>query len=110
MISNCFVTYPARQIVGVLQIKHRAGGQCALGEARNAINLWAEYEINDAWEVGLGGNWLGHRFADYGEQENLPSYVVLYVSFGKPYRPGPGTYVQNRDQLPVLMATHVVST
>jgi catecholate siderophore receptor len=44
--------------------------------ARNALNLWAEYEFSDAWEVGLGGNSLGHRFADYGESANIPGYVV----------------------------------
>ena len=45
--------------------------------ARHAVNLWTEYEISDAWEVGLGGNYLGHRFADFGETASLPGYVVL---------------------------------
>jgi catecholate siderophore receptor len=45
--------------------------------ARNAANLWTEYELSDAWEVGLGGNWLGRRFADSGETAVIPGYVVL---------------------------------
>jgi catecholate siderophore receptor len=44
--------------------------------ARNALNLWSTYELTDDWTVGGGGNWLGHRFADMGEQANLPGYVV----------------------------------
>jgi catecholate siderophore receptor len=44
--------------------------------AHNALNLWTEYELSEAWEVGVGGSWLGHRFADYGESVNIPGYVV----------------------------------
>jgi len=44
--------------------------------ARNAANLWAEYELTDAWEVGFGGNWLDRRFADSGETAIIPGYVV----------------------------------
>jgi catecholate siderophore receptor len=44
--------------------------------ARNAANLWVEYELSDAWEIGAGGNWLGARFADSGETATIPGYVV----------------------------------
>lgn len=45
--------------------------------ARNAANLWTEYELGDAWEVGLGGNWLDRRFADSAETAVIPGFVVL---------------------------------
>jgi catecholate siderophore receptor len=45
--------------------------------ARNAVNLWAEYEISDAWEVGAGGNWLDRRYADFAQTVSLPGYVVF---------------------------------
>jgi catecholate siderophore receptor len=51
-------------------------GKVLPNAAHNALNLWAEYELSDAWEVGVGGNWLSHRFADYGESANIPGYVV----------------------------------
>ena len=44
--------------------------------AHNAVNLWAEYDITHDWEVGFGGNYLGHRFADSGQTANVPAYVV----------------------------------
>jgi catecholate siderophore receptor len=44
--------------------------------ARNAVNLWTEYEISSRFEVGAGGNYLGHRFDDFGNTANLPGYVV----------------------------------
>ncbi len=44
--------------------------------AHNALNLWTEYELSDRWEVGAGGNWLGHRYADSAETANVPGYVV----------------------------------
>ncbi|MGC1302550.1 MAG: TonB-dependent siderophore receptor [Caulobacteraceae bacterium] len=44
--------------------------------ARNAVNLWAEYRLTDAWEIGGGGNYLGRRFADSGNTASVPSYVV----------------------------------
>jgi catecholate siderophore receptor len=44
--------------------------------ARNALNLWTEYEFSAAWEVGAGVNWLGHRFADSAEAANIPGYAV----------------------------------
>jgi len=44
--------------------------------ARNAVDVWAEYEFNESWEVGLGGNYLGKRFADSGETASVPAYLV----------------------------------
>jgi catecholate siderophore receptor len=52
-------------------------GQALPNVARNAMNLWTEYELTDAWEVGLGGNWLGARFADSGQTATIPGYVVF---------------------------------
>jgi len=45
--------------------------------ARNAVNLWAEYQITDRWEIGAGGNYLGSRFADPANTAVVPSYVVF---------------------------------
>ncbi len=44
--------------------------------ARNAVNLWTEYEFSDRFELGFGGNYLGRRYADFAEQAELPSYVT----------------------------------
>jgi catecholate siderophore receptor len=44
--------------------------------AHNSLNLWTEYEFSERWELGAGGNWLGHRFADSAETANVPGYVV----------------------------------
>ncbi len=44
--------------------------------ARNAVNLWTEYRLTDAWEIGGGGNYLGDRFADSAQTARVPSYVV----------------------------------
>lgn len=44
--------------------------------ARNAANLWTEYEVSDEFEIGAGLIYLGHRFADSGQVANLPSFVV----------------------------------
>ncbi|HEY5264350.1 MAG TPA: TonB-dependent receptor, partial [Steroidobacteraceae bacterium] len=51
-------------------------GKALPNVARNAANLWTEYELSDAWEVGVGGNWLDRRFADSGETAIIPGYVV----------------------------------
>ena len=51
-------------------------GQALPNVARNALNIWTEYELSDAWEVGVGGNWLGARYADSGQQASIPGYVV----------------------------------
>ena len=52
-------------------------GKAMPNVARNAMNLWSEYELTDAWEVGIGGNWLDRRFADSAETAILPAYVVI---------------------------------
>jgi catecholate siderophore receptor len=52
-------------------------GQALPNVARNAVNLWAEYELTDVWEVGVGGNWLGARFADSDQTATIPGYVVF---------------------------------
>jgi len=44
--------------------------------AHDALNVWTEYQISSAWEIGAGGNWLGHRYADSAEMANVPGYVV----------------------------------
>jgi catecholate siderophore receptor len=51
-------------------------GKQLANTARNAVSLWTEYEFNDAWEVGLGGNWLDRRFADFANTAVVPGYVV----------------------------------
>ena len=51
-------------------------GKVMPNTARNAVNLWAEYRIDPAWEVGLGGNYLDKRFADSGDTATVPSSVV----------------------------------
>jgi len=45
--------------------------------ARNAVNLWTEYELSDHFEFGVGGNYLGKRYADFAGQAVLPSYVTV---------------------------------
>jgi catecholate siderophore receptor len=45
--------------------------------ARNAVNLWTEYEFSDRFELGVGGNYLGKRYADFAQQAVLPSYVTV---------------------------------
>jgi catecholate siderophore receptor len=44
--------------------------------ARNSVNLWTEYHLTPAWEVGVGGNYLGKRYADFAQTAAVPSYVV----------------------------------
>jgi catecholate siderophore receptor len=51
-------------------------GQAMPNVARNALNLWLEYELTDAWEIGGGGNWLGPRYADSGQTATIPGFVV----------------------------------
>jgi catecholate siderophore receptor len=52
-------------------------GQALPIVARNAMNLWTEYELTDDWEIGLGGNWLGARYADSAQTATIPGYVVF---------------------------------
>ena len=51
-------------------------GKAMPNTARNALNLWTEYYLSSAWEIGGGGNWLSRRFADSGESASIPGYVV----------------------------------
>lgn len=51
-------------------------GKLMPNTAHNALNLWTEYDLPDGWEIGAGGNWLSHRFADSAETAYVPSYVV----------------------------------
>jgi catecholate siderophore receptor len=52
-------------------------GKVIPNAARNAVNLWAEYQLDPAWEVGVGANYLDRRFADSGNTAVVPSYVVF---------------------------------
>jgi catecholate siderophore receptor len=45
--------------------------------ARNAINLWTEYEFSENFELGVGANYLGKRYADFSEAAVMPSYVLV---------------------------------
>jgi catecholate siderophore receptor len=51
-------------------------GQPLQNVAKNALNLWTEYEFTEAWEAGFGGNWLDKRYADFGGTTTVPGYVV----------------------------------
>jgi catecholate siderophore receptor len=51
-------------------------GQPLQNVAKNALNLWTEYEFTDQWEAGVGGNWLDKRYADFGGTTTVPGYVV----------------------------------
>ena len=51
-------------------------GQPLQNVARNALNLWTEYEFTASWEAGFGGNWLDKRYADFGGTTPVPGYVV----------------------------------
>jgi catecholate siderophore receptor len=44
--------------------------------ARNAVNVWAEYYVTPAWEVGFGGNYLDKRFADAANTATAPAATV----------------------------------
>jgi catecholate siderophore receptor len=51
-------------------------GKVMPNTAHNSLNLWSEYELPGGWEIGGGGNWLSHRFADSAETAYVPGYVV----------------------------------
>lgn len=51
-------------------------GRVMSNTAHNQLNLWTEYDLPAGWEVGAGGNWLSHRFADAAESAYVPGYVV----------------------------------
>jgi catecholate siderophore receptor len=52
-------------------------GKQLANTARNAVNLWTEYEFSDHFELGVGGNYLGKRYADFAQTAVLPSYVLV---------------------------------
>ena len=49
--------------------------------ARNAANLWVEYQVTDPWEVGVGLNYLDRRVGNIVTPgvtaAVVPSYVVV---------------------------------
>ena len=45
--------------------------------APDAVNLWTEYEFSDAFELGLGGTYLGRRYADFAQAATLPGFVTV---------------------------------
>jgi catecholate siderophore receptor len=51
-------------------------GQPLQNVAKNALNVWTEYEFTEQWEAGVGGNWLDKRYADFGGTTTVPGYVV----------------------------------
>ncbi|MGH8322675.1 MAG: TonB-dependent receptor, partial [Steroidobacteraceae bacterium] len=51
-------------------------GQPLQNVAKNALNVWTEYELTDSWEAGFGGNWLDRRYADFGGTTTVPGYVL----------------------------------
>ena len=51
-------------------------GKLLINSARAAANVWTEYYIDDHWEVGTGGNFLGRRYADLANTATIPSYFV----------------------------------
>jgi len=53
-----------------------ATGEMMVNAARNAFNVWTEYYIDDHWEVGTGGNYLGKRYADLQNTASIPSYFI----------------------------------
>jgi len=51
-------------------------GKLLFNTARNAVNLWTEYYLDNHWEVGTGGNFLGKRYADLANTTEIPSYFL----------------------------------
>ena len=51
-------------------------GRMMPNTAHNQLNLWTEYDLPAGWEIGAGGNWLSHRFADGAETAYVPGYVI----------------------------------
>jgi catecholate siderophore receptor len=50
--------------------------------ARQTANLWLEYEPDEKWELAVGVNYVGHRYADNLNTANVPGYVVLNNMIG----------------------------
>ncbi|MGA7541215.1 MAG: TonB-dependent siderophore receptor [Steroidobacteraceae bacterium] len=53
-----------------------AVGKLMPNTAHNQLNLWTEYGLPQGWQIGAGGNWLSHRFADTAETAYVPGYLV----------------------------------
>ena len=53
-----------------------ATGKFLMNTARNAFNLWTEYYVDDHWEIGTGGNFLGRRYGDLQNTASIPSYFL----------------------------------
>ena len=51
-------------------------GKAMPDTAHDSLNLWTEYDLPGGWEIGGGGNWLSHRFADSAATAYVPGYVV----------------------------------
>jgi catecholate siderophore receptor len=47
--------------------------------ARNAANLWLEYDVADPWEVGVGLNYLDHRLGNIVTPGVTPAVVPSYT-------------------------------
>ena len=67
-------TYLSPKIVG--SVDPTEIGNVIPNTARNLANIWTEYEITDDWEIGTGLNYVGHRYADNQNTENVPSFVL----------------------------------
>jgi catecholate siderophore receptor len=62
-------------------------GKVMPNTAHNQLNLWTEYELPGGWELGGGGNWLSHRFADAAESAYVPGYLLCNAMVS--YHAGP---------------------
>ncbi len=51
-------------------------GKLLVNSTRTSFNLWTEYYIDENWEVGTGGNFLGRRYADLANTASIPSYFL----------------------------------
>ena len=47
--------------------------------AKNAVNVWAEYDITEAWEVGAGLNYLDRRLGNIVTAGVSPAVAPSYV-------------------------------
>ena len=52
-------------------------GKALANVAPDAVNIWTEYEFSDHFELGVGGNYLGKRYADFAQSATLPGYVMV---------------------------------
>jgi len=57
-------------------------GRLLPNTARGTANLWVTYESDDAWRIGAGMNYVGHRFADTLNAVNIPGYIVWNAMLG----------------------------